>query len=85
MAGNGLEGPALALWLLRAALACLAAATAAEAALLVVAAEFRHDAWQLPMLVSLLWTTALRLAALTPAAPMPPVPPLAPPLVLKQD
>ena len=89
---------ALILWLLRAAVASLAAATAAEAALVALSAQHREDAWQLPMLVALLWQAALKLgaahapgaaaaeqAAHAPQAPQAPLAPLGSPLRVKAE
>jgi hypothetical protein len=50
-------------WLLRAAVAALGTALVAEAALVALVPAHRADAWQLPMLIALLWQAGLNLAA----------------------
>jgi len=55
-------------WLQRAAVAALGAALAAEAALVALVPANRADAWQLPMLLALLWQAYLNLAAHSAAA-----------------
>ena len=50
-------------WLQRAAVAALGAALAAEAALVALVPTHRADAWQLPMLLALLWQAGINLAA----------------------
>jgi hypothetical protein len=53
-------------WLLRAAVAALAVSLAIEAALVALSGAHREDAWQLPMIIALLWQAALKLAAYAP-------------------
>ena len=63
--GGPAPGPeAVVPWLLRAELAGLSVALAADAWRLLVSPDFRNDAYHLPMLAALVWTVVLKLRAL---------------------